>query len=184
MTRRAAARLGLAAMVLACPVSAVAAPIGLAREPRGLGLGFILGEPTGLSAAWRGSGASTYAFAVAWSVPEYKVHVNADYLYQLAAFRDPANPVVEFPIYVGLGPRVRVGEGFEDGQSSLLAIRAPVGLRVQSPKVPVEAFLEIAPVFGLYPSTRMDFDAAIGVRLFLALNIERVEPDPEPTPAP
>lgn len=174
----------LCALFWTAPARA-AAPIGLAKEPRGFGLGVILGEPTGLCAAWRGSGDSTYDMAVAWSVPDHKVHFHADYLHQLVSFRDPASPAVEFPVYVGVGPRVRLGDEFQDGSSSILALRLPVGLAIQGGKVPVEGFVEAVPVLVLYSDTRLDFDAAIGVRVYFSSRLERVDDSqasPEATP--
>ena len=163
------------------------APIGLAHEPKGFGLGIILGEPTGVTAAWRGSGPSTFDLGLAWSVPEEKFHIHADYLFTYLRFRDPNAPVVEFPLYIGVGPRLHLGGAYVGAETSVIGLRAPLGIAVGGTHVPVEGFLELVPVLGLYPSTRMDFDAAVGVRLFLSSRLERVprqEPAPEPTLEP
>ncbi len=155
-------------------------PITLAEGPTGAGVGIILGEPTGFSASWRRDGPSTFDGAVAWSVPESRLHLHADYLHELISFRDPAAPVVEFPVYVGIGPRLHLGDG-PSTASSIIGIRVPVGLGVEASDVPVEGFFELVPVVGLYPSTRMDFDAALGVRVYLSSRLEAVRPqDPEP----
>ena len=155
---------------------AVAEPaITLADDPQGAGIGLILGEPTGLSVSWRRDGPSTFDGALAWSVPESRVHLHADYLHELISFRDPAAPVVEFPVYIGIGPRLHLGDG-GGSRSSIIAVRVPVGLGVEAPGIPVEGFFELVPVVGLYPSTRMDFDAALGVRVYLDSRLERVRP--------
>jgi len=175
----------LCLLVSAFSASAAAEPIvSLAEDASGIGLGIVLGEPTGLSASFRPAGPSYFDAAVAWSVPEEKLHLHADYLYTIASFRDPAAPVVEFPIYLGLGPRIHLGDGqgFDTGKSSLLALRIPMGLGIRGTQAPVEGFLELVPVLGLYPATRFDFDAALGVRVYLKSRLERTRPPDEQEP--
>jgi hypothetical protein len=154
--------------------AAADSPIQLAEGPRGTGVGIILGEPTGLSMAWRADGPSTFDAALAWSVPESRVHLHADYLYELVSFRDPAAPVVDFPVYIGVGPRLHLGD-VPTVDSSVIGIRVPVGLGVQGIDKPFEGFFELVPVLGLYPRTRMDFDAALGVRVYLDSRLEAVK---------
>jgi hypothetical protein len=149
-------------------------PITLSPDPSGFGLGFILGEPTGLSASWRQEGPSTFDLAVAWSVPDGQFHLHSDYLYEVVSFRDPAAPVVEFPVYVGVGPRLHLGGG-PSGRHSMIGVRMPVGMNISATEFPVEGFIELVPVLTLYDQTRMDFDAALGVRLYLDSRLERVK---------
>ena len=161
--------------LVAWTAPALAEPVvSLGDGPVGLGLGFILGEPTGLSAAWRGDGSASFDAALAWSVPDQRLHLHVDYLYEVVSFRDPAAPSVVFPVYVGVGPRLHLGDGGSSSYS-LLGVRVPVGLGIQATEVPVEGFVELAPVLGLYPSTRMDFDAALGVRVYLSSRLQRVD---------
>jgi len=160
--------------------TAVAEPaVTLAGGPEGAGIGLILGEPTGLSLAYKPGGPSSFDGALAWSVPESKFHLHADYVFELVSFRDPAAPVVEFPVYLGIGPRLHLG-GNSSYASSIIGIRVPVGLGVEATEVPVEGFFELVPVLGLYPSTRMDFDAALGVRVYLDSRFEAVRRNKEP----
>ncbi len=176
----------LCAGLTAWSVPSQAEPVfSLAGEARGFGAGIILGEPTGISVAYRPSGPSTFDGAIAWSVPEEKLHLHADYTLAIVSFRDPAAPMVEFPVYVGAGPRLHLGSGqqFDTGKSSMVAVRLPVGMGVQGTNVPVEGFLELVPVLGLYPSTRFDLDAALGVRVYLGTRLERVPDEDEEPPA-
>jgi len=170
------------ALIVTVGPAAAEPPISLAEGPTGAGIGFILGEPTGLSVSWRRDGPGTFDGAIAWSVPETRVHLHADYLYELTSFRDPAAPVVEFPIHIGIGPRLRLGDG-PSTNSSKIGIRLPVVLGVEATKVPVEGFFELVPVIGLYPSTRPDFDAALGVRVYLNSRLQRVDKSDSSEPA-
>jgi hypothetical protein len=165
---------GLLAAALQTSPTAAEPPITLAERAEGSGVGLIIGEPTGLSAAWRRDGPSTFDAALAWSVPEERFHLHLDYLYEVVSFRDPAAPVVEFPVYIGIGPRLHLGGGNRT-KASIIGLRVPVGLNIAATDFPVEGFFELVPVLGLYPETRMDFDAALGVRVFFVSRFERVK---------
>lgn len=135
-----------------------------AGAPQGLGLGLVIGEPTGFTGAWRG-GRHTLDAAAAWSLPDDRLHLHGDYLFVVYTAQDPLVPEVAFPLYVGAGGRVRLGWS-ESG--STLGVRVPLGVSVvpRSLDLPLDAFLELAPVVGLLPETTLDFDAAIGVRVY------------------
>jgi len=143
---------------------------GLSDEARGLGVGLILGEPTGIAAAWRGQGRSFMDLAVAWSVTNDRLHLQADYLHTLATFQDRLAPKISMPFYVGVGPRLRLGEdeAWSKTEHALFGVRVPVGLGVNGDGVPVDGFLELAPVVGLYPETRFELDACLGARVYFA----------------
>lgn len=174
-TRLPCALVGALALLLAARPARAEPPVTLSDDATGFGLGLIVGEPTGVSASFRREGPSTFDAAVAWSVPEERFHMHADYLYQVVSFRDPAAPTVEFPVFVGVGPRLRLGGGNRTA-SSIIALRVPVGLNIVPTDFPVEGFIELVPVLGLYPATMMDFDAALGVRVYLDSRLERVKP--------
>ena len=146
--------------------------IGLSEQVEGVGVGVILGEPTGFTAAWRPGSQQAADLGVAWSIPEERFHLHADYLFTLVSFADPAAPKVAFPLYVGVGPRLRLGSSEtldrlkKQRDSSLLALRIPVGLGIWVADVPVEGFVELVPVVGMLPETRFDFDAALGARVY------------------
>ncbi len=156
-------------LAAATPSAAEPGGIGLGSAPRGFGLGPILGEPTGLGFLWRPSGGtSTFDAAVAWSVPDDRLHIHADWLLTLATYRDPATPSFSIPFYTGVGPRLRMGWKNERGSdAALLGVRIPFGMVILPNSVPVDGFVEIVPVLTLYPETSLDFDAALGARIFL-----------------
>jgi len=131
--------------------------------PMGLGLGAVIGAPTGFTGAWR-AGRSAVDGAVAWDIPNSRLHLHSDYLFTVYTLNDPLLPEVEFPFYMGVGARVLLGAD----QQSILGARIPLGASVvpKELSVPLEAFLEVAPVIGLYPSTAVNLDALIGVRVY------------------
>ncbi|MFH1467750.1 MAG: hypothetical protein ABIO70_25410 [Pseudomonadota bacterium] len=74
---------------------------------------------------------------------------------------------------------MRIGEDFHNGHANILGLRFPVGMGVRGGEVPVEGFLELAPVLVLYSDLRLTADAALGVRVFFS---RREEPPPQDTP--
>ncbi|MDK2976370.1 MAG: hypothetical protein PWP06_845, partial [Candidatus Marinimicrobia bacterium] len=93
----------------------IAGPVALKAE--GLGLGIILGEPTGLSGKmWMGGNTAVDA-AAAWSFGDNgALHLHADYLFH-------KNDLMEFAsLYYGLGAKVKLMDDVQVG------IRVPVGL--------------------------------------------------------
>jgi len=171
----------LLALAASLPASAGSRPVGLSESPHGVGLGLILGEPTGLALAWRSEGGgSTVDAALAWSVPDDRFHVHADWLLTLATYRDPEAPTFGIPFYVGLGPRIRVNwKSIRESDAALLGIRIPFGVAILPDAFPVDGFVEVVPVLTLYPETSLDLDAALGARVFLG----RREAPPPPPPA-
>jgi len=133
------------------------------HTPMGLGLGAVIGAPTGFTGAWR-AGRSAIDGAVAWDIPNSLLHLHGDYLFTVYTLNDPLLPEVEFPFYMGVGARILLGAD----QKSILGVRIPLGASVvpKELSLPLEAFLEVAPVIGLYPSTGVNLDALIGVRVY------------------
>jgi hypothetical protein len=146
----------------------VAAPV-FHRQATGWGLGIILGLPTGLSAAYRpAEGRAHYAAALAWSFDKGTLHTHFDAYLTIVDLRTEEIPDVRFPLYVGVGPRLRIGDSpYTTGDDVIdLGIRIPLGMAFMHDDVPLEAFLEVAPGIGLYPSTRAIFDVALGGRYY------------------
>src|SRR5512139_2585377 len=119
----------LLALATSPPAAAEHKQVRLSESPHGLGLGIILGEPTGLALMGRPkAGNGAFDGALAWSVPDHRFHVHADWLLTLATYRDPEAPTVSIPFYTGIGPRLRVGWGGDPGSdAALLGIRVPFG---------------------------------------------------------
>lgn len=119
----------------------------------GLGLGVILGEPTGLSGKLWLRGDTAIDGAAAWSFNKGgNMHLHADYLLHGFGGR--------IRLYYGFGVRAKLEEDRRVG------IRFPVGIAYIA-EAPLDAFLEAAPLLDLAPSTNFRLNAAIGFRFFL-----------------
>jgi hypothetical protein len=149
-------------VILVVAVLACAVPMALPAQPSGggrLGLGVMLGEPTGLSAkVWLG-GISAVDGGVAWSfVHNPAVSVHVDYLFH---FFDVI-PVKEgrLPLYVGIGGVLSAS------QDPDLGVRIPVGVTYLFASAPLDLFLEVAPILLLFPATTFDFSGGVGIRFY------------------
>lgn len=126
-----------------------------------VGIGFIIGEPTGLSLKTWSGGGNAVDLGLAWSFGRYDaINMHADYLwhnYRLFSEVDTGT----FPLYYGIGGRVVLGD------DSRLGARIPVGLNYLFEDAPIGLFFEVAPIFNVAPSTSFDVDGGIGVRFYL-----------------
>jgi hypothetical protein len=145
-----------------------------ARDAQGLGVGLILGSLTGITGALRpdapGTARSvTYDAAVAWSFPRGSVSTHADVRIDVADAGTEDFPDMYFPVYVGIGARVRLGDTLSDGQDADfdLGVRVPIGVSILHERTPVEGFVEVVPGIGLYPETSFQLDGAVGLRVYV-----------------
>jgi len=153
-------RFRLSVALIAClftiPALAVAGP---------LGLGIIIGEPTGVSGNLYLSGHTSVDAAVAWSFANNGgFHLHADYLFheQDAVAVDGKSHTI--PWYIGAGLRWRSND---NGAKDQFGIRVPVGLefRVTRSKQ-MQLFVELVPLLDVAPSTHFRINAAIGARWY------------------
>jgi hypothetical protein len=136
------------------------------EPPKGLGVGIILGVPTGISFGYRVNSKSHFDAAVAWSVTHDSVHIHVNSLFELMQIVDPNAPMYQFPLYAGLGVRVQLDPGQATKLNLRLGLRVPVGITFLPQTAPFEVFAEIAPVMSLIPDTSVSFDGAIGARYY------------------
>lgn len=141
---------------------------GLAGAPDGFGLGVVLGDPSGLSFAWRSGDRGLIQGAVGWSAITDRLELNGDYLLNAVIFDSEATPRVRWPLYVGLGGRLRLGDADKRGDDSVLGLgaRVPVGITCLPRDLRLDAFLELVPILDLYPETIVRLDAGIGGRIY------------------
>lgn len=126
----------------------------LKAQERGIGVGFSLGMPTGISLkAWL-SRTEAIQVGVGWN-QHHNSYVTAEYLkHNLTAIRSKER----FPVYYGAGVVL--------GRTNVLGARGIVGIVWCSRSAPIDIFLQAAPVLYLTPSTFFDVDACLGFRYF------------------
>ena len=131
-------------------------------QDNGFGIGVMIGEPTGLSAKYWLNDVNALDFGLAYSFVRRNsaVSLHADYLYH--AF-DIIKSNYRIPIYYGFGARLRL----VSGDDNALGARGVIGVAWLSDRAPFDVFLEVVPVFNLFPSTSLNLDAAIGTRFYL-----------------
>ncbi len=118
-------------------------------------MGVMAGAPTGISFSQPFT-AGALNLGLGWHLSgEGLVHVHADYVRNLKL---DINGSVSLPAYYGAGGVLRLG------RKGALGGRIPAGLLYRITPHPFEVFVEAAPVFYLFPDTKFDFTAAVGIR--------------------
>lgn len=126
-----------------------------------VGLGIIVGEPTGVSLKIGRTGRNAIDFGFAWSLQDDNdLHIHGDWLYH--DFDLISVERGSLPLYFGIGGRVKFRENRDDD----IGVRFPVGLSYIFESSPFDVFLEVVPVLDLAPDTEFDFNAALGGRFF------------------
>ena len=124
-----------------------------------VGLGIIIGEPTGVSLKYWTSSTTAFDAALAWSfVDEGAFHIHADYIihnFNLIRISDG-----KLPFYYGIGGRIKTAN------KSQIGVRVPLGLAYMFNTAPIDIFLEIVPILDLAPKTDFKINAALGARYF------------------
>ena len=125
----------------------------------GIGLGFIVGEPSGINAKLWSGPATAIDAGLAWSLADGgATNLYGDFLWHNFDLFDLQSGYL--PLYFGVGGRLQFEEDTRFG------IRGVVGLSYIFPSSPLDAFLELVPVFDIAPEGDLTFNAAIGARYF------------------
>jgi len=127
-------------------------------KPDGIGVGFAVGEPTGIAGAYRPHERHTFAGVVGWGLRLGSVHLHADYLVSVARIQPPES-ILTADIYAGAGPTINIRDTSQPG----FGVRVPVGVSLAFQK-PVDIYMEFAPVIGLVPATDLWANGTVGVR--------------------
>jgi hypothetical protein len=131
-------------------------------QQSGFGVGLMFGEPTGLSFKGWISERSAIDGGLGWSFAhDGAMHIHVDYLYHFYNVFDSPR----IPLYLGVGGRIKL-QNTEHNSDMRLGIRIPFGIAYQFTEVPLDVFLEIAPVMDLNPKTEGSINGAVGVRLY------------------
>lgn len=141
---------------------------GSSHAGQWLGLGVMVGEPSGLSAkSWLSKSTAVDA-GLAWSFSGDKdLQVHGDYLIHNTTLLQELGLPGKTLFYYGLGGRLRLREGDGDDGKDKLGLRIPLGASWNPAAVPVDVFLEVVPVVDLVPDSEAAINAALGVRYWL-----------------
>lgn len=132
-----------------------------ALAQQGLGVGVLVGEPSGISTKTWLSHTTAFDAAAAWSIEgEGDFHIHGDYLiHNFNVF-----PVGRgaLPLYYGVGARILS----RTDNTLNVGVRLPVGIEYLFQRAPFDIFLEVVPVLDLTPESTVDVNASIGTRYF------------------
>ena len=132
-----------------------------ARGENGLGVGLIVGEPTGISIKkWIGETRAIDAAAALSIVGNGSFQVHADYLFHNFSLLKSKEFKGLNPVYFGVGGRIKLDE------DTFVGIRIPFGISYLFADAPVDLFVEVVPILDVAPDTDLDINAAIGVRFY------------------
>lgn len=139
-------------------------------QDHGTGLGIILGEPTGISfKQWLTKTTAVDAgFAWSFAKGEDAFHIHVDYLVHHFDWIQSTDELASrLNFYLGVGGRAK----FET--DSRIGARGVIGLVYFFKGVPLDAFLEVAPILDLAPDTDFSLNGGIGVRYFFSSTKKR-----------
>lgn len=134
----------------------------LFAQDKGLGVGVIIGQPTGFSVkSWLNpQNALDFGLGFSFAKNDNRVHIHADYLWHSFS---AIHSTEKFVLYYGPGLKLKTGRSNED---AVLGIRGVIGIEWMARTAPVDIFLEIAPVMNVVPGTGLDMDAGFGARYY------------------
>ena len=151
---------------IAIVVLLLAAALANARTHDDFGIGFMVGEPTGLSLKYWIDEESAIDGAAAWSYSENdSFQLHGDYLihnYELLE-------ADELPLYWGIGARLKFKDSDGRGRNenyAIFGIRVPFGITYLFEDEPLDLFFEVVPVLDLSPDLDVDINAAVGLRFY------------------
>ncbi|MGD8426229.1 MAG: hypothetical protein PVH63_01300 [Balneolaceae bacterium] len=132
------------------------------QADKNLGIGIMVGEPTGLTLKSWTSSQNALDVGLAWSLGRYDaINLQADYLWHnYNVFNEVDSGTL--PFYYGIGGRVILAEN-----DAVIGARVPVGINYLFEDSPVGLFLEVAPILNVAPATDFDIDGSLGVRFYL-----------------
>ena len=167
-------------------VLALAIAIGIAQPARAdtddsrgadkgtFGVGIILGEPTGITAKLYLKDDQAVQAAIGSAFIGGGLSVHADYVFHPYILQ--SRPSFVLPVYVGPGVRLidytsgRSDAAGNNGSAFALGVRVVGGLLFDFKTVPLDAFIEVAPVleyeFGSGGGAALKLNAGAGVRYY------------------
>lgn len=134
-------------------------------QEKGLGVGIVLGDPSGFSAKYWTSENNALDLGVGYSFMGVGsgVSIHIDYLYHLNDIIKSEN---RLPVYYGFGLRFR----FPSNEPNGFGVRGVAGVLWYPENLPLDLFAELAPSFRLLPNAALDLSFGIGARYYINFN--------------
>ena len=130
-----------------------------------VGVGVILGEPSGLSLKFRTSSTTAFDAGLAWSFASPgSLHIHGDFIFHNYNLFTVERGLVA--LYYGVGGRVKFISSDAVTRETRVGVRIPIGLVYEFDEAPVDLFIEIVPMLDLTPRTEGGIAGAIGIRYF------------------
>ncbi|HID32673.1 MAG TPA: hypothetical protein EYP24_04780 [bacterium (Candidatus Stahlbacteria)] len=126
----------------------------------GIGLGIIIGEPTGISLKNWIAEKHAIDFGIGWSFTRNRIHIIGDYLFHFPEWVEEEN---WYP-YLGIGGRLKLKEEQDEWRFNL-GVRFGIGIEYIYQRFGF--FGELYPVMDLIPETDFDLEGGIGARFYL-----------------
>ena len=133
----------------------------------GTGIGFVVGEPTGLSLKNWLSGSSAITIGAAWSFQhDGSLFLWADYTLHSLDITNSGSPR-SLAFYYGIGGKASfIDKNNDEGQDVVIGARIPLGLMIPLRNHPIDFFFEVVPTVDLTPDTGFGVNGGIGMHLF------------------
>lgn len=129
-----------------------------AKQSGDFGLGFIAGDPSGLSGKLWLSPDNALDFLGGFSILDDRISLNVDYVWHEWNLI-PVNKG-QLPLYYGMGVGTTVAS------HAFIGVRGVVGLEYLFPNAPLDVFLELGPGAAILPSTEFTMSGGLGMRFF------------------
>lgn len=147
-----------------------------AEKNRTFGAGFVLGEPSGLTAKYWLDEKQAVVGGLAFSFGNF-FELTVDYLYHFPGAFGHATPFAsQLTPYVGGGAVLLFSSSntitvnrlyFQSTNGTVgFGLRIPLGIEWRVPTIPLGVFLEFSPGLGLVPATYAIFQGGIGARYY------------------
>ena len=163
--------------ILSSPAEAATRRVVSNNHPPTIGLGLVIGEPTGFTGKFWLANEKAIDFGLAYSFGSY-VLVYADYIFQWPgafSLRTGEKFFNDLIPYVGIGAAVMLATSRPGANRAYfgtnpggmgLGLRIPLGVEWVPGKPPLGVFIEIAPGLGFVPLTYVFFQGGIGARYY------------------
>ncbi len=168
MTRRVLTIAALAAGLLLVTTSRAEAH---RWQRRNIGIGIVLGQPTGLTLDIRPNHWSSFEIDVGLGRYDADDSTYVHFTYQVRPFYLTHKRTLAVPLYLGVGAYLADGAGRDFADDAHVGVRAPFGIAFEF-RVPVQIFFELGLYFDVihighdYDHDNSDIDGALGFRLY------------------